>query len=39
MLCYKLNMKFKKEKKSEYQLRTPFTPAQYNFSSLSLLHA
>lgn len=29
-------MKFKKEKKIGYQLRTPFTPAQYNFSSLSL---
>lgn len=32
-----MNMKSKKEKKSEYQRRTPFTPVQYQFSSPSLL--
>lgn len=37
MYAMNMNMKFKKEEKRGYQLRTPFTPVQYQFSSLSLL--
>lgn len=38
-VCYEYEYEIQKKKKRGYQLRTPFDPAQYHFSSLSLLHA